>query len=100
MYLGKSTLSKVLAGHPNYEVISGSVKYKGMDLLSMPVHHRAISGIFLAFQYPLEIPMVSGFEMLRTALNARRAARNEEEADAEEFESIVRPLMKVSFLSV
>ncbi|KAL8429709.1 hypothetical protein Efla_001144 [Eimeria flavescens] len=91
---GKSTLSKVLAGSPSYVVTGGSVKFKGLDLLSRPVDHRAVAGVFLAFQYPLEIPMVSGFEMLRTALNERRKWENKEELDAAQFEQLVKPLLK------
>ncbi|KAL8452806.1 hypothetical protein Emag_002179 [Eimeria magna] len=91
---GKSTLSKVLAGSPNYVVTSGQVTFKGLDLLTRPVDHRAIAGIFLAFQYPLEIPMVSGFEMLRTALNERRKWKGEEELDPTQFEDLVKPLVK------
>lgn len=94
--VGKSTLSKVLAGSPNYVVTGGSVTFKGLDLLSRPVDHRAVAGVFLAFQYPLEIPMVSGFEMLRTALNERRKWEGKEEMDPAEFENLVKPLMKVS----
>lgn len=92
---GKSTLSKVLAGSPNYVVTGGRVTFKGLDLLSKPVDHRAIAGVFLAFQYPLEIPMVSGFEMLRTALNERRKWEGKEEMDPTQFEDLVKPLMKV-----
>lgn len=94
---GKSTLSKVLAGSPNYTVTGGSAIFKGLDLLSKPVDHRAVAGVFLAFQYPLEIPMVSGFEMLRTALNERRKWEGKEELDAGQFEKIVKPLMKVGY---
>ncbi|XP_022590434.2 uncharacterized protein LOC34623506 [Cyclospora cayetanensis] len=92
---GKSTLSKVLAGSPAYRVTAGSVLFKGLDLLSLPVDHRAICGLFLAFQYPLEIPMVTGFEVLRTAVNERRKWRNEEEVSKEDFEESVKPLMKL-----
>jgi Fe-S cluster assembly ATP-binding protein len=69
---GKSTLAKVLAGHPSYTVTSGSVKYQGKDLLALEPHERSHAGVFLAFQYPNEIPGVSILNFLRTALNARR----------------------------
>ncbi|KAL8273718.1 hypothetical protein Esti_002318 [Eimeria stiedai] len=91
---GKSTLSKVLAGSPSYLVTGGRVTFKGLDLLTRPVDHRAIAGIFLAFQYPLEIPMVSGFEMLRTALNERRKWEGKEEVDPTQFEGLVKPLVE------
>jgi len=69
---GKSTLAKVLAGHPGYEVVEGEVLYKGQNLLEMEADERARKGIFLAFQYPMEIPGVSISNFLRTAYNARR----------------------------
>jgi Fe-S cluster assembly ATP-binding protein len=80
---GKSTLAKVLAGHPAYEVTSGSVTYQGEDLLEMEADERARAGVFLAFQYPVEIPGVSIANFLRTAVQARKG---EEEVDLFEFQ--------------
>src|SRR4051812_31120676 len=82
---GKSTLAQVLAGNPAYEVTSGSVTYKGEDLLAMEPDVRAQAGIFLAFQYPVEIPGVSNAYFLRAAYNEIRKARGEEEVDPLEF---------------
>src|SRR5947208_11577828 len=76
---GKSTLSQVLAGRETYEVTEGSVLYQGKDLLSMAPEERAVEGVFLAFQYPIEIPGVGNLYFLRTALNALRKRRGEEE---------------------
>ncbi|MEB3330979.1 MAG: Fe-S cluster assembly ATPase SufC [Synechococcaceae cyanobacterium] len=87
---GKSTLSKVLAGHPAYSVTAGSVRFAGEDLLSMDPEQRARSGLFLGFQYPVEIPGVSNLEFLRVATNARRAERGDEELDTFAFEDHVR----------
>jgi len=70
---GKSTLSKVLAGHPSYTVTAGSVRYRGQDLLELDPEKRARIGLFLGFQYPVEIPGVSNLEFLRVATNARRS---------------------------
>ncbi|MEK7703219.1 MAG: Fe-S cluster assembly ATPase SufC [Nitrospirota bacterium] len=91
---GKSTLSKVLAGREEYE-ISGSVEYKGKDLLSLSPEDRAVAGIFLAFQYPVEIPGVGNLYFLRTAYNAIRKARGEEELDAIDFLSVAKEKMKL-----
>ena len=74
---GKSTLSYVLAGRPGYEVTEGSVTLDGEDLLELEPHERAAKGMFLGFQYPVEIPGVSNVQFLRTALNAQRRARGE-----------------------
>ena len=74
---GKSTLSYVLAGRDGYEVTEGSIRFKGKDLLEMSVDERAAAGVFLAFQYPLEIPGVTTMTFLKTALNAQRKARGE-----------------------
>ncbi|MEX2670672.1 MAG: Fe-S cluster assembly ATPase SufC [Phycisphaeraceae bacterium] len=79
---GKSTLANVLAGRENYEVTDGEVIYNGKDLLEMEPDERAREGVFLAFQYPVEIPGVSGMQFLRAAVNAHRAHRGEEELDA------------------
>src|SRR6202789_2389463 len=79
---GKSTLSYTLAGRAGYEVTEGSIRYKGHDLVAMPTEERASKGIFLALQYPVEIPGVTTMTFLKTALNAQRRARGETELDA------------------
>ena len=76
---GKSTLANVLAGRPNYEVLGGSVTFEGRDLLAMPIEERAREGVFLAMQYPVEIPGVNNIYFLKAALNAMRKHRGEEE---------------------
>jgi Fe-S cluster assembly ATP-binding protein len=86
---GKSTLAQVLAGNPAYEVTGGSVKYKGQDLLEMQPEMRAQAGIFLAFQYPVEIPGVSNAYFLRAAYNEIRKARGESEVDPLEFADLM-----------
>ncbi|MBO6667493.1 MAG: Fe-S cluster assembly ATPase SufC [Parvibaculum sp.] len=91
---GKSTLSYVLAGRDGYEVTEGSIRFKGKDLLEMSVDERAAAGVFLAFQYPLEIPGVTTMTFLKTALNAQRKARGEEELDAVRFLKLVREKAK------
>ena len=87
---GKSTLSYVLAGRDGYAVTGGSVTYDGRDLLGMAVEERAAAGVFLAFQYPVEIPGVSNLTFLKTALNAVRRARGEAEFDALDFLKLAR----------
>jgi Fe-S cluster assembly ATP-binding protein len=87
---GKSTLSYVLAGRDGYEVTEGSVTYDGRDLLAMEADERARKGIFLAFQYPVEIPGVTGLTFLKTAANAVRKHRGERELDAMDFLKFVR----------
>ena len=87
---GKSTLSYVLAGRPGYEVTDGSVTLDGEDLLGLEPHERAAKGLFLGFQYPVEIPGVSNVQFLRTALNAQRRARGEKELSAGEFLRVAR----------
>ena len=82
---GKSTLAQVLAGHPAYEVTGGSVTYDGKDLLAMAPEERAQAGLFLAFQYPVEIPGVTNAYFLRAALNELRKARGQAELDPMEF---------------
>jgi Fe-S cluster assembly ATP-binding protein len=82
---GKSTLAQVLAGHPAYEVTAGSVSYMGQDLLDMEPEERAQSGVFLAFQYPVEIPGVTNAYFLRAAYNEIRKARGLEEVDSMDF---------------
>ena len=86
---GKSTLSKVIAGHPAYIVNSGTIKFKGQDLLDMEPEERAQVGIFLGFQYPIEIPGVNNLEFLRVAANSRREFIGKEELDTFEFEELV-----------
>ena len=87
---GKSTLSYVLAGRDGYEVTGGSVLFDGRDLLAMAADERARAGVFLAFQYPVEIPGVPGLTFLKTALNAVRKNRGEAALDAIEFLKFVR----------
>ena len=96
---GKSTLAQVLAGHEAYEVTGGSVSYQGQDLLEMSVEERAREGLFLAFQYPVEIPGVSNTYLLKTALNAIRKHRGEAEIDAFDFLKLVKEKMKLVELS-
>ncbi len=91
---GKSTLARVLAGHPEYEVTGGEVLYEGKNLLELEPEERAWEGIFLAFQYPIEIPGVNNTYFLKAALNAQRKARGEPELDAMEFMAMVRARMK------
>jgi Fe-S cluster assembly ATP-binding protein len=82
---GKSTLAYVLGGRPGYEVTGGSVSLDGQNLLAQEPHERAAAGLFLGFQYPVEIPGVSNVQFLRTALNAQRRARGEQELSGAEF---------------
>ena len=92
---GKSTLAQVVAGHPGYIVTGGSVTFEGQDLLAMEAEVRAQAGIFLAFQYPVEIPGVSNAYFLRAAYNEIRKARGEEEADPMEFLDIMEQKLKI-----
>ncbi len=92
---GKSTLAQVLAGHPSYEVTQGSVTYQGKDLLDMEPEERAQAGLFLAFQYPVEIPGVSNSYFLRAAYNELRKARGEDEVDPIEFLDIVEERVRL-----
>ena len=91
---GKSTLSHVIAGKPGYEVTGGEILFKGEDLLKMEPDERAAKGVFLAFQYPVEIPGVTTMNFLHTALNAQRKARGEIELMAPEFLKKVREIAK------
>jgi Fe-S cluster assembly ATP-binding protein len=95
---GKSTLAQVIAGRDTYEVTSGSVTYQGKDLLELPPEERAREGIFLAFQYPVEIPGVNNTYFLKAALNARRKHQGLEELDAMDFLAMVREKMKIIHL--
>jgi len=92
---GKSTLANVLAGRPRYEVTAGSVLYEGKDLLAMMPEERAREGVFLAMQYPVEIPGVNNIYFLKAALNAVRKHHGEEELDAMEFLQLAREKMKL-----
>ena len=92
---GKSTFANVLAGHPGYEVTAGSVIYEGQDLLQMDPEERARQGVFLAFQYPVEIPGVSNVYMLKAAVNEIRKHRWEDELDAVKFLKLVREKLKL-----
>jgi Fe-S cluster assembly ATP-binding protein len=87
---GKSTLAYVLGGREGYEVTEGKATYSGKDLLAMDPHERAAAGLFLGFQYPVEIPGVSNLQFLRSALNAQRKARGEEELSGAEFLKVAR----------
>ena len=87
---GKSTLAYVLGGRPGYEVTGGSVTFAGQDLLALEPHERAAAGLFLGFQYPVEIPGVSNVQFLREALNAQRAARGEEPLSGGDFLKLAR----------
>ncbi len=87
---GKSTLSKVLAGDPRYTVQSGTVVYDGRDLLAMQPEERSVAGVFLAYQYPVEIPGVNNASFLRMAYNARQKARKLDELDPYEFEMVLK----------
>ncbi len=91
---GKSTLSYVLAGRDGYEVTQGSAKLLGQELLGMDPEDRAAAGLFLAFQYPVEIPGVGNMTFLRTAVNARRKTRGEDEMSAADFLKVVRTKAK------
>jgi len=92
---GKSTLAQVLAGREEYEVTAGEVRYRGRDLLDVAAEERAREGLFLAFQYPVEIPGVSNTYFLRAALNAIRSHRGEPELDAIDFLKLVRERMQL-----
>jgi Fe-S cluster assembly ATP-binding protein len=92
---GKSTLAQVLAGHPGFVVTGGEVLYEGRNLLGMPPEERARAGLFLAFQYPVEIPGVPNAEFLKAALNAVREHRGLEELDAMEFLTVLKEKMKL-----
>jgi Fe-S cluster assembly ATP-binding protein len=87
---GKSTLAYVLGGRPGYEVTAGSVSFNGQDLLALAPHERAAAGLFLGFQYPVEIPGVSNVQFLREALNAQRKARGQEPLSGGEFLKLAR----------
>jgi Fe-S cluster assembly ATP-binding protein len=92
---GKSTFSNVLAGHPAYEVTGGEVRFLGQDLLELEPEERARLGVFLAFQYPLEIPGVSNLDFLRVAYNSRRKQQGLEEMDSFDFDELVQEKLEV-----
>ena len=92
---GKSTFSKILAGHPDYEVTGGEVIFKGQNLLELEPEDRSLAGIFLAFQYPIEIPGVSNLDFLRVAYNSHRKHRGLEELDTFDFEDLVNEKLDV-----
>jgi len=89
----------VLAGNENFEVTSGSITYQGVDLLELDVEQRALAGIFLAFQYPVEIPGISNEQFLQAAINAQRAERGESPLDAFDFAQLAREKMELMKLS-
>ena len=92
---GKSTLAKVLAGHPSYEVTAGTVAFEGGNLLELAPEDRARAGVFLGFQYPIEIPGVANSQFLRLAYNTLQAQRGKDELDPLEFDDFVRGKMKL-----
>jgi len=92
---GKSTLAQVLTGHPGYVVTAGEILYGGRNLLEMPPEERAREGLFMAFQYPVEIPGVANAEFLKAAVNAVREHRGLEELDAMEFLALLKEKMKL-----
>ncbi len=96
---GKSTLAQVLAGREDYEVTGGSVTFEDADLLAMAPEERARAGLFLGFQYPVEIPGVNNVYLLKAALNAKRKAAGEPEVDAYDFLSLVKQKMKLMQMS-
>jgi Fe-S cluster assembly ATP-binding protein len=92
---GKSTLARAIAGHPGYEVTEGQILYKGQDLLEMDPDERAREGVFMAFQYPVEIPGVNNAYFLKAALNAKRKHQGLDELDAMDFMALVKQKLKV-----
>jgi len=96
---GKSTFSKVVAGHPAYEVLSGNILFNGTDILDLDPEERSHLGIFLAFQYPIEIPGVSNEDFLRLAYNAKQKFKNEPEVDPLEFLMIINEKLELVEMS-
>ena len=92
---GKSTLARAIAGHPGYEVTEGQILYKGQDLLEMDPDERARDGVFMAFQYPVEIPGVNNAYFLKAALNAKRKQQGLDELDAMDFMKVVKEKLQV-----
>ncbi len=91
---GKSTLSNVLAGHPDYQITQGEVTLDGLDLLALSPEERAVAGLFLAFQYPVEIPGVNNMYFLKAALNSLRKSRGQEQLDAMDFLQLIKSKIK------
>ena len=96
---GKSTFSKILAGHPAYEVLSGEILFNGTNILNLEPEERSHLGIFLAFQYPIEIPGVSNEDFLRLAYNSKQKFKNEPEVDPLEFLTIINEKLKLVDMS-
>ena len=96
---GKSTFSKVLAGHPAYEVLNGDILFKGISILELEPEERSHLGIFLAFQYPIEIPGVSNEDFLRLAYNAKQKYNDEPEIDPLEFLMIINQKLELVDMS-
>ena len=92
---GKSTLSKILAGHPAYTITGGEVTFMGQNLLALAPEERSLAGVFLAFQYPLEIPGVSNLDFLRVAYNSHRKHRGLEELDAFDFQDLIEEKLDI-----
>ena len=92
---GKSTLAKILSGHPAYETTAGNITFEGKDLLEMDAEDRSIAGIFMGFQYPVEVPGVNNAEFLRMAHNVRRVNAGEEEIDPLDFDELLSEKMKM-----
>lgn len=92
---GKSTLAKVIAGHPAYEITQGTINFEGEDLLSLEAEERAQQGLFMGFQYPIEIPGVSNSQFLRTALNFQKRNRGLAEISEKDFETMILDKMKL-----
>lgn len=91
---GKSTLAKILAGHPSYEITEGQIIFKGLDLKDLEPDERAHAGLFMSFQYPVEIHGVSNMQFLRTAVNSNRKARGQPEISLEDFEKFLQEKMQ------
>jgi Fe-S cluster assembly ATP-binding protein len=92
---GKSTLSKVLAGHPDYEVTSGEILFEGVNLLDLEPDERSKKGLFLGFQYPVEVPGVNNVDFIRLAYNSKRVYEGQAELDKPDFEKLMREKMKL-----
>ena len=92
---GKSTLAKILSGHPSYKATGGEILFEGKNLFDMDAEERSLSGIFMGFQYPVEVPGVNNAEFLRMAFNARRVRADEEEMDPLDFDELLSGKMKM-----
>ena len=91
---GKSTLAKILSGHPSYQVTGGEVLFEGKNLLDLEAEERSLAGIFMGFQYPVEVPGVNNAEFLRMAYNARKVKAGEDEVDPLDFDDLLSEKMK------